>query len=136
MNRAWLMQVRTTRTALAAGMILVMAACQSGMQQAPASIPARMSGTPSDACLTQLTAFASQVTQRSVTLTQQAFAQSSQLLLERPPLRGPDGKLLDGRSLERPEALHLLKQAGTCAVLHEGSNQRAALPACACTAAN
>jgi hypothetical protein len=118
------------RAGLIAFLLAPLAACQSVSLQEPA----RLSSPPSQACIAQLSTFASQTAKRPVTLTDQAFAQSDQLLLERPNLRGPDGKLLDGRSLERPESFRLARKAGVCTVTHANSGQRADLSACTCTA--
>jgi hypothetical protein len=115
---------------LAAGVCLL-AACQSVNLEEPA----RLNGVPSSACLTQLTRFASESSKRPVTLNEQAFAQSDRLLLERPLIRGADGRPLDGRSMERPEVFRLVRSASVCGVIHENTGRRAELAACDCRGA-
>jgi hypothetical protein len=127
----------TVARVAAALLAAALAGCQATQAQAPqaqAEKPARMTGTPSSACLTQLTAFASSATKRTVTLTEQAFAQSDQLLLERPLIRGPDGRPLDGRSMERPSSVRLVRAGALCSVIHENSATRTELPDCRCEA--
>jgi hypothetical protein len=113
--------------------LALLTALATGCQTVAVEGPARMSGAPSALCLTQLTAFASGTSKRNVTLTEQAFAQSDQLLLERPLIRGADGRLLDGRSMDRPEVYRLVRKGNACSVIHANSGARSELPSCNCT---
>jgi hypothetical protein len=94
-----------------------------------------MSAAPSANCIQQMQTFASAQTGRSVTLTEKAFTDSNTLLLERPIIRGPDGRPLDGRSMDRPEVFMLVQQGGKggqCAMVHERSGARQVLSGCTC----
>jgi hypothetical protein len=120
----------TTPRTVAACALAALTGCQSVNLEEPA----RLGGAPTAACLTQLTEFASTATRRPVSLTAEAFARSDTLLLERPLIRGADGRPLDGRSPERPEAFKLVRNAGVCSVIHQNSGSRVQLPACSCQA--
>jgi hypothetical protein len=111
--------------------LLLLTACQNlNLAQEE---PAKMQGTPSAECLTQLTTFANDATGRSVTLTEQVFSRSDRMLLDKLMIRGRDGQLIDGRSSERPASFRLLSKAGSCIVTHENSRaKRTTLPACNC----
>jgi hypothetical protein len=112
------------------GMAAALAACQT---MPAAETPARLTA-PGAACIAQMAEFAGAQTGRPVTLTDRAFADSDVLLLERPLLRGPDGRPLDGRSLDRPQAFHLLKNGERCVMRHDASGARKVLDACTCAA--
>lgn len=111
-------------------------ACQSSSAvTAPTDRPARLRA-PGPACLDALTAFAVQATGRPVSrLSAAAFAQAGTLWLESGQIRDAQGRLLDGASLHRPQALHLTQNAaGRCVVTHAESGQQAPLPGCTCAA--
>lgn len=93
--------------------------------------PARLLA-PSQACLDELRQFAEEATGRQVTITTASFAQSDELLLERAMHRGADGRPLDGRSMDRPELLRLLRRNDACIVIHPKSEIKRALNRCQC----
>jgi hypothetical protein len=118
--------------AILTAVALAAAGCAAPMNADSPSTPARFATAPSSACIEQMQAFAGQQTGRGVTLTDKAFADSDVLLLERPILRGPDGRPLDGRSMERPEVFKLVQQAGQCVMVHERTGARQVLQGCNC----
>jgi hypothetical protein len=112
--------------------IALVCATQPGCQTfGAASYPARLI-EPTPACLDELRQFAEASTGREVSVTSASFAQDDELLLERRLLRGPDGRLLDGRSMDRPELLRLVRRNNACIAIHPKSEIKRALNRCQC----
>jgi hypothetical protein len=124
--------MRAFNPAMLSVVALAAAGCAAPMNADSPSTPARFAAAPSSACIEQIRVFTTQQTGRGVTLTDKAFADSDVLLLERPILRGPDGRPLDGRSMERPEVFKLVQQAGQCVLVHERTGARQVLQGCNC----
>lgn len=118
-------------------LVPLLQACQMPGQlpglPAAASVPAKLLN-PGPACLADLQAFAERATGMSVVLTGASFAQSDELRLERPVIRGADGRPLDGRSLGRPEVFKLVRRGQSCVAMHANSSLEDPLPACNCVA--
>jgi hypothetical protein len=90
--------------------------------------PARLS-QPSPLCLRQIEAFASAQTGAPVSLTPNAFAASSELLLE------PGAALkLSGRLLGQPERFQLLRAGARCVIRDPARDVQRPLDACHCAA--
>jgi hypothetical protein len=97
---------------------LLLAGCQSVSLEEPARLDA-----PSGACLTQLTAFASDTMRRPVTLNQQVLADSDTMRFELPA---------SGNMPARTEVFKLKREPGICRVVHQNTGRRAELPGCSC----
>jgi hypothetical protein len=122
---------RLRRSVLAAFAVLgILPGCQT--YGAPAQ-PARMVD-PSVSCLNELQQFAETATGQHVTLTAASFAELDELILERRPLRSADGRLLDGRSMDRPQSLRLMQRNDSCVVIHPKSGLERVLSQCRCEA--
>lgn len=121
---------------LCAGLALLpgISACQSSGASSVAEPSSARLLAPRPECLASLTQFAARATGKPVpALGPTAFAQSDTLWLEAGQNRDGQGRLMDGASLGRPEALHLVREAtGRCIVTHPSSGQQAHLSACAC----
>jgi len=100
---------------------------------AGAQTPAKLVA-PTPQCLSDVQAFATQATGRSVQLTQAAFATSDELLLERRLIRDAHGRPLDGSSRDRPEGFQLQLRGDACVVIHPRSGTERVLTPCNCTA--
>ena len=108
---------------------LVCAACRT---TAALEVPARFSTEADDACRAQLTEAIASELNAHVVLGPETLTEGDRLLISRVTRRGPDGRLLDGRSLETPEEFRLKLADGTCSIVHSRTGHRAALPACRC----
>ena len=111
--------------------MFVLAACQTvpkGQGGAPAVIT-----NPSAATHAELTRIVSRALHMpSVTLAADALTGDSTLIVERSPVRGPDGLPLNGRETGRPEHFRLVKNGSRCVLVHEGSDERWPLSAVSC----
>jgi hypothetical protein len=95
-------------------------------------VPARFPRQADDTCRTELTEFVSAEVHGHVELMPETFTDSDRLLISRVTRRGPDGRLLDGRSLEMPEEFRLTRAGMACTIVHLRTGRRAELPACQC----
>jgi hypothetical protein len=68
----------------------------------------------------------------SVTLADDALTRESVLIIERAPARDPNGQLLNGRELEKPEHFRLVKQGEHCVLIHERTASRWTLSSATC----
>ncbi len=120
MNRSALLRL--------ASLVVVSATlCACAAPPPPAPVAARLT-VPSPGCLEQLAQFAGQVTGRKVTLgSPGSFADTDQLVLERPGPRGPDGRSAEAEVFQLQQV-----PGGVCTVLHVKSGARAPLAACMC----
>lgn len=108
-----------------------LAACVS--VAAGGAAPARWS-SPSAACLAEAEAFAAAVTGRRVSLSDTAFGQGAELVLEPVMPRDAHGRPLDGRRRDvTSETFRLALRAQACVMTHPASGRSASLPACRCT---
>jgi hypothetical protein len=106
--------------------------------QAPRLMPARLNAAAADGkgastqCLAEIEAFAEVHTGNRVILGQAAFADSDQLVLTRMPLRGADGRLLDGKAAApQPVVLKLAGGPQGCLLQLAGPAVQAVPPAAA-----
>ena len=95
-------------------------------------LAARFPRQADDACRTEVTEFVSAELNGHVVLVPETFTASDRLLISRMTRRGPDGRLLDGRSLEMPEAFRLTRVGMACTIAHVRTGRRSDLPACQC----
>ena len=71
---------------------------------------------------------------REVTIGASAFANSSQLLIQRAVVRSPDGRIIDNRVDEPPFILELFLRAGDCYLRNKASSEEVRLVKADCTA--
>jgi hypothetical protein len=95
-------------------------------------VPARFPGQADDTCRTEMTEFVSAELHGRVVLVPETFTDSDRLLISRVTRRGPDGRPLDGRSLEMPEEFRLALVGMACTLLHPRTGRSSQLPACQC----
>lgn len=95
-------------------------------------VPARFPRQADEACRTEVTGFVATELKGHVVLVPETFTDSDRLLISRVMRRGPDGRPLDGRSLEVPEEFRLTRGGTGCAVAHVRTGHRVKLPACQC----
>ncbi len=95
-------------------------------------VPARFPRPADDTCRTEVKEFVSAEVHGHVELTPETFTGSDRLLISRVTRRGPDGRLLDGRSLEMPEEFRLARVGMACTIAHVRTGRRSELPACQC----
>jgi len=110
---------------------LVCTACRTTSAR---EVPARFPAQADDACRAQLTGAIASELKAHVVLVPETLTDGDRLLISRVTRRGPDGRLLDGRSLETPEEFRLKGSDGGCSIVHVRTGHRAALPACRCVA--
>jgi hypothetical protein len=102
------------------------------------STPAASTGKPAlltsenAACHSQIENAVSASTGAPVTLDRRIFVNDTKLFIERAQPRDATGRLLDGRSLERPHVYRLVEADGKCVLADEQNAQRTKLPACEC----
>ena len=92
---------------------------RAGRSDAPgAGTAATLAADPSPACLESIEAVAERASGNRVLLGPAAFASSDELVLARAIVRGPDGRVLDGRMpLPAPVVLKLSLIQGQCQVI-------------------
>jgi hypothetical protein len=95
-------------------------------------VPARFPKQADDSCRTEVTEFVSTELHGHVFLTPETFTDSDRLLISRVTRRGPDGSLLDGRSLEKPEEFRLARVGPACSIAHVRTGRHSELPDCQC----
>jgi hypothetical protein len=95
-------------------------------------VPSRFPRPADDTCRTEVTEFVSAELHGHVALTPETFTDSDRLLISRVTRRGPDGRPLDGRSLEMPEEFRLARVGTACTIAHLRTGHRSQLPACQC----
>ncbi len=95
-------------------------------------VPSRFPRPADDTCRTEMTEFVSAELHGYVVLTPETFTDSDRLLISRVTRRGPDGRLLDGRSLEVPEEFRLTRVGTACTITHVRTDRRSELPGCQC----
>ena len=71
---------------------------------------------------------------REVTIGASAFANSSQLLIQRAVVRSPDGRIIDNRVDEQPFILELFLRAGNCYLRNKDTSEEVRLVKADCTA--
>ena len=59
-----------------------------------------------------------------VLIAQDALTRENSLFIERRPARDATGQRLSGRDYDRPERFDLVKQGGTCVLVHASTNRR------------
>ena len=109
---------------------LLLAACQL-----PPSVPEQpaLLSNPGATALSELSAAAAAVSGFApVTLAEQDFTLDSDVLLERRHQSNRQGELIQGRDLELPHRLRLLKQAGQCWLLDMQTGQKRLLTQVRC----
>ncbi len=100
----------------------------SGSREVPSRFPRQADHT----CRTEVTEFVSAEVHGHVVLVPETFTESDRLLISRVTRRGPDGRPLDGRSLEVPEEFRLTRVGTACTIAHVRTGRRSELPACQC----
>jgi len=70
-----------------------------------------------------------------VVLADDALTMSSELIVERTPVRDASGRILSGREEDRPQHFHLVTAAGACVLVHDASGRRTILKAAHCSPA-
>jgi hypothetical protein len=95
-------------------------------------VPARFPRPADDTCRTEVAEFVSAELHGHVVLVPETFTDGDRLLISRVMPRGPDGRPLDGRSLEVPEEFRLARVGSACTIAHVGTGRRSQLPACQC----
>ena len=70
----------------------------------------------------------------SVTLRDDALTREDTLVVERIRHRDPNGLLVEGRDMGRPERFHLVKNGADCVLVHEGTGRRFPLSRTTCAA--
>lgn len=95
-------------------------------------VPARFPRSADENCRTEVAEFVATELNGHVVLVPETFTDSDRLLISRVMPRGPDGRLLDGRSLEVPEEFRLTRVGIGCTVAHVRTGRRVTLPACQC----
>lgn len=68
-----------------------------------------------------------------VVLADDALTTSSELIVERTPVRDASGRILSGRDEDRPQHFHLLTAAGACILVHDASGRRTVLKTAHCS---
>jgi len=71
---------------------------------------------------------------RDITISNNAFANSNQLLIQRAPIQSPDGTVIDTRIDEAPFVLELLLIDGMCYLRNNATNEEVRLVKADCTA--
>jgi hypothetical protein len=67
-----------------------------------------------------------------MSLSDNAFVESSTLIVERKRVNSADGQRIQGRDLEVPQKLSLVTQGSTCALKHGSTGKRIKLEGCQC----
>lgn len=119
--------------AFALALATLAAGCASPPAPPPQERPARLGGSPGDACLAEVSAFAAEQTGQKVQLGPGAFASGATLWLESGMQRGANGRMLDGRGRKPPEVFRLTVRGSRCEVGHDGSAARRQLNSCNCS---
>jgi len=70
----------------------------------------------------------------SVTLRDDALTREDTLVVERIRHRDPNGLLVEGRDMGRPERVHLVNNGADCVLVHEGTGRRFPLSRTTCAA--
>ena len=70
----------------------------------------------------------------SVTLHEHALTREDTLVVERIRHRDPNGLLVEGRDMGRPERFHLVKSGSDCVLVHENTGRRFPLSQTTCAA--
>ena len=70
----------------------------------------------------------------TVTLRDDALTREDTLVVERIRHRDPNGLLIEGRDLGRPERFHLVKNGAECVLVHESTGRRFPLSQTTCAA--
>lgn len=114
--------MNVTKGILFVASVLLLVACKNGTLQD--EVPARVQA-PTPAGKAELQAAVAEALGRTeVLLADDAFIDSSTLVVERRPARDPAGNRLPGRELEKPERFQLLLSGGDCILLRESSGER------------
>jgi len=67
-----------------------------------------------------------------VVLADDALTTTSELIVERTPVRDASGRILGGRDEDRPQHFHLLSASGACILVHDASGRRTVLQTAHC----
>jgi hypothetical protein len=70
----------------------------------------------------------------TVTLRDDALTREDTLVVERIRHRDPNGLLVEGRDMGRPERFHLVKSGADCVLVHENTGRRFPLSQTNCAA--
>jgi hypothetical protein len=70
----------------------------------------------------------------SVTLRDDALTREDTLIVERIRHRDPNGLLVEGRDMGKPERFHLVKSGNDCVLVQESTGRRFALSQTTCAA--
>jgi hypothetical protein len=119
----------------AAGMLLSLGACRTSRgRPADADVPAVIVNPTAESRTALVQAVSTALNGAQVTLALDALTDASTLIIERTRRRDPSGLPIDGRDLGYPERFRLVKRAGKCILVHEGSGRRFILAATSCIA--
>jgi hypothetical protein len=123
---------RFAQTCARAALLLAAAACRT----APArhDVPAVIT-EPSARSRAELEqAVSAALNGASVTLRDDALTHEDALIVERIRHRDPNGILIEGRDMGRPERFHLVKNGTECVLVHENTGRRFPLSQTTCAA--
>jgi hypothetical protein len=110
--------------------VLLLMACRTPPE--PAEAPAVLTNPSAESRLELRRVVSGALHRDSVTLADDALTRESVLIIERARARDPNGQLLNGRELDKPEHFHLVKEGERCVLVRERTGERWTLASATC----